>query len=868
MNLNVLAFGRFNLTRVAIAVLGLAASGAWGLGLGRLNVQSALGENLRAEIDVASLSSEEEGTLKVRVAPPDAYRATGIEFNAILTTTQVQLARRTNGQPYLRISSDRPVQEPFVDVILEINWSSGRLVREYTLLFDPPSVRAPAQAAVTTAPVMSAAPAPLPAAPAPAPMAAAPTAAVKAAAAKPAPAPAPEVVAQKAPRAVAKPAVEAPAPKPASKPASRPESETATVKRGDSLSRIASRTRQPDVSLDQMLVALFRANPDAFMGDNMNRLKAGSTLNVPTSELAAKISESEARQIIRAQSADFEDYRQRLASGAPTVGDKQSERQSTGKVQAAVDDRKQAPSSPDKLTLSKAGSAPELKASKESEKKDSATRVAELTRNVEELKKLSSVAAGAVAPQAPGASAEASSAPTLALGAQMPASSADVSPAVAAASAAASTPPMAAPKPVPATQEPGLLSQLMDSPLVLPLSAVLIALLGGLGLYRLRSSAGKKAAGETSFRESRLQPDSFFGATGGQRVDTQEGSGQASTMSYSLSQLDAIGDVDPVAEADVYLAYGRDLQAEEILKEALRATPERRAIRMKLLEVYAKRRDTKGFEQLAKQMYVETNGDGDDWLKTQEMGRQIDEANGLYQPGGAPSDDVTLTGQEDRLPLGASTMPQSVMPGAGVFDTEISQPIEPVNSDFASSGMDLDLDLDLDAPAESATSMQATQALNIRAEQASMDMDMDFDLSEPAAPETQPSKSVNDDMVSMDFDLSLPEDEEPAASPPAAPQPTGMDFDLSSINLDLDTPADEAPAAQVAEEIPDLSTDLDLGQGADDEDGDPLARKIELADEFRQIGDVEGARDVLLEVIEKASGATRERAEAMLKELS
>lgn len=863
MNLNVLAFGRFNLTRVAVAVLSLAASGAWGLGLGRLNVQSALGENLRAEIDVASLSSEEEGSLKVRVAPPDAYRATGIEFNPILTTTQVQLSRRANGQPYLRISSDRPVQEPFVDVILEINWSSGRLVREYTLLFDPPSVRAPAQAAVTTAPVMSAAPAPVPAAPAPAPMAAAPTAPGPVKAAKPAPAP--EVVAQKAPRAAAKPAVEAPAPKPALKPASRPESETATVKRGDSLSRIASRTRQPDVSLDQMLVALFRANPDAFMGDNMNRLKAGSKLSVPTSELATKISESEARQIIRAQSADFEDYRQRLASGAPTVGDKQSERQSTGKVQAAVDDRKQAPSSPDKLTLSKAGSAPELKASKETEKKDSATRVAELTRNVEELKKLSSVAAGAVAPQAASASADASSAPTLALGAQMPASSAEATPA-APASAAASTPPMPAPKPVRAVEEPGLLSQLMDSPLVLPLSAVLIALLGGLGLYRLRSSAGKKAAGETSFRESRLQPDSFFGATGGQRVDTQEGSGQASTMSYSLSQLDAIGDVDPVAEADVYLAYGRDLQAEEILKEALRATPERRAIRMKLLEVYAKRRDTKGFEQLAKQMYLETNGDGDDWLKTQELGRQIDEANGLYQPGGAPSDDVTLTGQEDRLPLGASTMPQSVMPGAGVFDTEISQPTEQVNSDFASSGMDLDLDLD--APIESATSMQATQALNISAEQAPMDMDMDFDLSEPAAPEIQPSKSVSDDLVSMDFDLSLPEDEEPAASPPATPQPTGMDFDLSSINLDLDAPAEAPPLAQAAEELPDLSTDLDIGESADDEDSDPLARKIELADEFRQIGDVEGARDVLLEVIEKASGATRERAEAMLKELS
>ena len=92
-------------------------------------------------------------------------------------------------------------------------------------------------------------------------------------------------------------------------------------------------------------------------------------------------------------------------------------------------------------------------------------------------------------------------------------------------------------------------------------------------------------------------------------------------MSYSLSQLDAIGDVDPVAEADVYLAYGRDLQAEEILKEAMRSTPERQAIRLKLLEVYAKRRDTKGFELLATQLYSMTRGEGEDWQKAQELGR-------------------------------------------------------------------------------------------------------------------------------------------------------------------------------------------------------------------------------------------------------
>lgn len=873
MKLNDLAFGRFNLTRVAVAVLSLATSGAWALGLGRLNVQSALGESLRAEIDVASLSAEEESSLKVRVAPPEAFRSSGIDYNQVLATAQIQLSHRANGQPYLRVSSDRPVQEPFIDVILEINWSNGRLVREYTLLFDPPIIRAPAKAAVAMAPVMSPAPSPMPVPAVPVP--------VKPAPAKPAPLP--EAMAPKPARVPAKPeAASVPAPKPAT--TLRSGSEDYAVKRGDSLSRIAAKTRQPDVSLDQMLVSLYRTNPDAFIDNNMNRLRADSVLRVPSSEAASGISDAEARQVIRAQSADFEDYRQRLAGAAPTVSRKDNERQSAGKVQAAVDDHGRAAPTPDKLTLSKAGSAPaEVKVSKETEKNDSVARVAELTRNVEELKKLSVVASGAASPM-PASAPPVSNAPTVALGADgTPAAAAPASQAIPAASAAAAKPPA----PVAPAEEPGLLSQLMDSPLVLPLSGVLIALLGGLGLYRLRGRFSKKSAGETNFRESRLQPDSFFGATGGQRVDTRDGSGQASTMSYSLSQLDAIGDVDPVAEADVYLAYGRDLQAEEILKEALRATPERRAIRMKLLEVYAKRRDTKGFEQLATQMYVETHGDGDDWLKTQELGLQIDPGNAMYQPGGAPSGDMNLDAREDRLPLGASTMPQSVMPG--LFDTEIGQPNTQVNSDFAHSGMDLDLDLD--APvASSDTSMQATQAMTVSVERAPMEMDfdlsvpaddlsevppaastdsaaMDFDLSEPQGEEPIPSPAAPNELGAMEFDLSVPPADEPDLNQHAPIVPAAMDFDMSSISLDLDLPA-TAPEVQAVEPLPDLGGELDLTEANDDDDGDPLARKIELADEFRQIGDVEGARDVLLEVIQKASGATRDRAQAMLKEIS
>src|SRR5262249_17105824 len=154
--------------------------------------------------------------------------------------------------------------------------------------------------------------------------------------------------------------------------------------------------------------------------------------------------------------------------------------------------------------------------------------------------------------------------------------------------------------------EPSFLDSLFENPTLLGIGGAALLGLIGFGVYRLRNRSGGKA--DTGFHESRLAPDSFFGATGGQRVGTRDATSSASSMSYSLSHLDAIGDVDPVAEADVYLAYGRDLQAEEILKEALRANPERLAIRLKLLEVYAKRRDTRGFEQLAVQLFAETGG--------------------------------------------------------------------------------------------------------------------------------------------------------------------------------------------------------------------------------------------------------------------
>src|SRR5678815_5723987 len=275
--------GRFALTSIAAAMLTLASPWAWALGLGRLSVQSSLGEAMQAEIEITSMTPEEQANLRIRVAPPEAYRAANVDYNPVLPTTRATLQKRADGRLFVRLVSDRGVQEPFVDVILEISWATGRLVREYTLLFDPPAtIRAGATPApgTSTSPVISAAP------PAPAPLP--PTAG------RPPSAREQREAAREASRAearerraAAKAAAEtkeaaAPASRaPATASASAPEGlsgDEYRVRSGDSLSKIAGRTQRQGVSLDQMLVSLFRANPSAFSGNNMNRLKAGVVL--------------------------------------------------------------------------------------------------------------------------------------------------------------------------------------------------------------------------------------------------------------------------------------------------------------------------------------------------------------------------------------------------------------------------------------------------------------------------------------------------------------------------------------------------------------------------------------------------------------
>ncbi len=934
---------KWRATGVALAAVVACVAGfdAHALALGRMTVQSALGEPLRAEIEVPDINTEEAGSLKTSVASPQAFSAAGLDYNAALSNLQITLQRRADGRAYLRLASDRAITEPFVDLILEVNWSTGRIVRDYTMLFDPPNLRQQASGPSPTQ---------LPAAPqAVAPRTATPSAPV-------ARAPAPPARDRRA-------APSAPAPAPSATPTAqaplRGDGGQVPVKAGDTAGKIAAANKPASVSLDQMLVAMLRANPDAFIAGNVNRLKSGVVLDMPSAEQAASVPSTDASRTLVAQAKDFNEFRRKLAEGAPSTQMASAQRQSGGRVQTQVEESKPAAAAPDKLTLSKGSaqgqSGKEDQIAKDRQAKDAATRVAELSKNISDLGKIGSpagpaaagaapvaaaskpglaVAAGspasrpaaaasasaaavvtasasaAVAPKpatatsapAPVASAAApaplaaasaqpvvaaaskpasavaaASAPIAAVAASAAASSPSATPVAAAASgtpapATAATPttaPVAAasavaakpavkPAAPPPPVETSLLDDLMANPLVLPAAGALVALLAGFGFYRARQR--KKATQvDSSFLESRLQPDSFFGASGGQRIDTNEGSATGSSMVYSPSQLDAAGDVDPVAEADVYLAYGRDLQAEEILKEAMRTNSTRVAIHVKLLEIYAKRRDNKAFEVVATEAFGLTKGEGPEWERVCELGREVDAGNALYQPGGRPSgiEQASLaTTSMNAASFASSTIPQMIQP-------ELSEP---------AAAVDLDLDLDFSlgddepgAPSAVPGLTEQTAPLHIEptvAMQAQPDgppaLDMDFS-SATVAIKSPPSNPVPPEPVKLSVpDLALSASglsfsPEPASGSAgmsaAAPADAGMiEFDLGALSLDLDAP----PSSQSPDSIG---------------DADPLETKLSLAEEFRAIGDEDGARALVREVVEQASGGVKSKAQRMLAEM-
>lgn len=901
-------------TRVALAGLLLLPLGAMAAGLGKLTVLSGLGQPLRAEIEVVAVQRTEAETLAARIATPEAFKEAGVDYGAVVPQMRAALQRRPDSRYVITLSTEQPVEEPFLDVLVELNWAAGRLVRQYTFLLDPAEYKGPQ---AITAPPKVAAPEVQPVAPSKPP---AVTAEAAPAPAQPAPAPVGQV---REPAGAAG---------------------TYEVKQGDTLGKIAAANRIEGVTAHQMLVALYRANEDAFINKNMNLVRAGRVLTIPDKAAAEAVAAPDANKIVLAQAQDFNEYRAKLGqtvASAPPRAEAPQQR-ATGRITAKPDEATAAPKAApkDELRISKSDAAKGGKAAataraddtaaRERAAKEANERVAALEKNVQDLQKLLELKnqqfadlqkqaqaakaapppAAAKAPEpaqaAPAPKPEPAPAPTIAKAEPPKPEAPKAEPAkpeapkpeaVAAAPVVAPPPPAEAPKAAPPPEapkaeapkpeapkaaapkkpapppppEPSFVDMILDEPLYLAGGGggILALLIGGY-LWRKKRSAKLENSllGVTTTDSS-----SVFGTTGGRSVDT---GGSSLQTDFSQSGIGAIDtdEVDPVAEADVYMAYGRDAQAEEILKEALQKDPNRQAVRVKLLEIYAARKDLKAFETTAGELYAASGGQGPDWAKAVELGQQVDPANPMY--GGRPGVSPERSQPAAVIPAAAAAAAASdlSLDLAAKAPPSIDFDLDAGTRGGAAAAPDLALDVASQAPADLGFDLNLGGDTQQPAEEAS-----DFSPSGTFIMDAATKKAVSDmvesqgDAGSLSIDFELP-GTKPAGSPAsfdatakmmAQSQPTNV------VDFDFKPEAAKGPGTSQGVDLSAISFDLGTPAGAE---GAPVnsgwqevATKLDLAKAYQEMGDKDGARELLNEVLKEGDAAQQQQANTMLAAL-
>lgn len=972
-------------TAVAVALAILSGGGvtsAEAAGLGRLTVQSALGQPLRAEVEVTSVTQEEAESLKAKIASPEAFSRVGLQYKEALSSVRMAVENRA-GRYFIKVTSSRPINDPFVDLVVELSWASGTFSREYTFLLDPPIQRNASQASRSgNAPVAGAA-----------------TAAAATGAAASAPAPAANAVrtidprtgklvsqerAQAASRndSRAAPAAEQGAP---GRDASSAGS-TVTVGQGETLGMIAARVRPASATLDQTIVAIYRNNPAAFIKNNPNLIRQGRTLNIPSEGEIAAIDSSEAGRQLRMAARDFRTYKERMAGNTPEVASGSGGNTASGAVSGQVEDEKSGQAgSRDRLELSRSEAGKDAKGSavgardaeaqvaRDAALKEANSRIAELEKNVGALKsmlelkdrsladlqaqldkaraagaqvsgKVTAAAAAAadkardMAEQVAGKAADAknvaekavtekaaqtkAAADKLAADAKAAAEKAAADRAAsekAAAEKAAAEKAQAEkaaadkaaadkaaadkaaadkaeaerqaqqaqpagdkdntaveraaaeakaevdrvtqgdqedkskqmPKPAPVNegeeQQGGFAEGLSQNSLLIPGLGV-AALAAGLGFWMLR----RRRRGEDGFSDSisadEFTANSLFGTTGGQSVDTMTG---ASTQITTISEATPT-EVDPIAEAEVYIAYGRETQAEEILREALKRQPERQAIRLKLLEIYSGRKDTVAFGQMAREMHEMTGGLNEEWSKVVQMGAVLDPGNALYGDG-----------------TGNLSVPSAAGAGLAAAAAGVAA--------GAAAAMTHDASAEHAAPAEAEQAAAPAVATEEPAQQepvAEGDPGLDFDVKPaemPSAQQDAPAPTFQStrsgplsampgvDLPTLDLDQPLDLDDGPSTVTDLNIDTTitesldmgseSTDHGLGSIGLDLSPSTISGPITM---------------SGAASSQWQEMASKLDLASAYVEIGDKEGARELLDEVVAGGDAAQQQRARELL----
>ena len=914
---------------VSLVLAGLiAASDVSALGLGRLNVTTALGQPLVAEVDLSVAPGDDVDSIRVNIASPAVYRAANVEYQGVLQTVRAQVLKRPNGTPYVRLASSQSINDPYLDILLEVNSSTGRLVREYVFLLDPPG----AAAAQTIEPAQPARPpmAPL-SAPAPAPAA-------------PAARPAPTV----------SPTTAAPVAAPRGS-----DGGTYTVKSGDTLSGIAGRNGLPGVSVEQLMIAIQRANPDAFSGGNINRLRAGATLSLPSASEAQAITQNNAVSEVRAQAASWRGYVAGVADSVPSVAADRPTARASGRVSGAVADTGTSSSGGDKLKLSQGERGKqantESKVAATKALKEEQSRAAQLEKTKQDLEKALTLKSNAMA-DAQAKAKEAAKAPP-APPAPAPAAAAKVEPPKAVAVAPAPKPepakveapkpapapapvasppppppapapapvappapapapvtpppapvapppapepapapaPTPAPAPAPVTPPPapvappvakaapkaptppeddGIMGFVGENPIPVAAAGLGILALGGYFLFgrRRKNDVPTVTSKIAEPVVNTMNPDTVFGTSGLGVVKTNDVPVQSQFSRSGMGTIDS-GEVDPVAEAEVYIAYGREAQAEEILREALLRDPSRADVATKLAEICATQGKRDAFDKLANDITA-MDSSGEYRAKLAEIATNHFPGHPLAAGDGvaaAPASAPVMAAAPApapayaAAPAVAATAATAAVASLAAMDTPTAPGLRVSSAESIPSPSASSLDFVLDGmtiakPSSAPSPAPAPAAPAFAAKPAVAPEVAEF----AAAPAPgNGKKSLEQDLAELEASLKK------ATSSGQLPE-SAMDFtDFSTA-----TPTNLGTVGpSMRPEMLDLSFDAGRGGFVDptpsilDGQWHDASTKLDLARAYEEMGDREGAREILREVIHDGDEAQQAEAKSMLAKL-
>ncbi len=775
---------------VILAALIPGIAGA--LGIGGLKLGSALNEPFSARIELTGVSGDELDGIQVGLASPEAFARAGIERPYFLTKLRFRVVREADGKAYIRITTDEPVKEPFLHFLLELNWPKGRLLREYTVLLDPPlyepespvlSVGVP-EGVVGGTPVKSG-----------------------------------HVVQHFESRRPA------PAPAPAARPAPRGGTGHMTgdgilVGEHDTLWSIASHNL-PDssVSVQQMMLALLRANPEAFLADNVNTLKAGYILRLPSAGEVRAIDRRQALEMIRRHNAEWQQYRQQIAAGTGlrTEGAAGSRAGGAGVAAAGeaearlelVSPRQESAAGAEAVAGAAGGTgggsvmgeevavAAERMASAEAEMGElrrqlqQSEEVIELLRRKIELRDQELAALQAKLAELgqelpPKLAAEAGQMPagepletgvggtpvpvehvvqTFEMPSSQPAAGQEAEAAAGEqAPAAVQEQPAGAEQPAPAATPaaeqpeapragrtvfgyplPGWLNDILDPAvgmleLLLPASALALIPGGGLTVLGivalllllilvllLRALLRPKQVGvqlppSVSRKEKPAEEEAVTEIAGEAVTEVPEAEAEAAPTTIEAAQeaglteqtvpgADAAASTvaeeaaevepeeDPLAEVNVYLAYERFDQAEELVKKVIAEHPDEPKYRLRLLEVYYSANDKKAYEEAARELYEAVNGEGELWDSAVAMWNEMSPTRALFEEGGEEEPGAAAAGAA----AGVSMLDLSGEAGEEEFPREDTVTVAPGETTGEEEGLDIDLaapEEEVTAPAE------------------------------------------------------------------------------------------------------------------------------------------------------------------------